>query len=285
MAGNDALYARHIRPLVPIPTAVAPDLSKMQPFSAILFDLYGTLLISGAGGIGFKREPLEREDGLKNVLRRYGFDNLTPDRLAERLNLAITHAHAIARRQGIDCPEVDIVRVWQQVLGLDDMAVAEDFAVEYELIVNPVYPMPGLEALLLACKTRKIPMGIISNAQFYTVSVLEWFLGEALEKWGLDRRLFFFSWREGHAKPSAYMFNRAKAALFDMGIPAASVLYVGNDMRNDILPARSVGLKTALFAGDRRSLRLRQSDRRCLDVRPDMIITDLRQLIADAGNP
>lgn len=285
MMGREALYARYLRPLTPIPTAVAPDLSKRQPFSAILFDLYGTLLISGAGGIGFKREPLEREDGLKNVLRRYGFDNLTPDRLAERLNLAITHAHAIARRQGIDYPEVDIVRVWQQVLGLDDMAVVEDFAVEYELLVNPVYPMPGLEALLLACNTRKIPMGIISNAQFYSLDILEWFLGAAPETWGLDRRLFFFSWREGHAKPSGYMFNRAKDVLSAMGIPAASALYVGNDMRNDILPARSVGFKTALFAGDRRSLRLRQSDMRCRGVSPDMIITDLRQLIAGAGNP
>ena len=34
----------------------------MQRFSAMLFDVYGTLLISGAGDIGFNREPTERVD-------------------------------------------------------------------------------------------------------------------------------------------------------------------------------------------------------------------------------
>jgi putative hydrolase of the HAD superfamily len=160
----------------------------------------------------------------------------------------------------------------------------KDFALEYELIINPVYPMPGLEHLLLACQTRKMPMGIISNAQFYTVDLLQMFLGATLEKRGLDHRLLFFSWREGHAKPSTVMFNRAKQVLVGRGIPAESVLVVGNDLRNDILPAKAVGFKTALFAGDRRSLRQRESDDRCRDVTPDLIVTDLRQLIAGTGD-
>ena len=283
MTGRDAIYGRHFRPLTPIPTGVAPDLLKMQRFSAMLFDVYGTLLISGAGDIGFNREATEKVDDIRKLLQRYDIVR-TPNRLAVTLHSAIEQSHAIARQQGIDCPEVDIVQVWQQVLGIDDMSSVKDFALEYELIVNPVYPMPGFEDLLSACKTRKLPLGIISNAQFYTVDVLQRFLGATLERRGLDHRLLFFSWREGHAKPSTFMFNRAKAVLFGMGIPAASVLYVGNDMRNDILPAASVGFKTALFAADRRSFRQRESEDRCRDVTPDLIVTDLRQLIAGTGN-
>ncbi len=279
MPGKDAICARHIRPLAPIPAGVAPDLSKMQRFAAMLFDVYGTLLISGAGDIGFNQKPTESVDALQDLLRRYGIHR-TPDRLAEALNLAIARSHAASRQLGIDYPEVDIVEVWQQVLGMDDISPVKNFALEYELIVNPVYPMPGLKDLLSACHTCKIPMGVISNAQFYTVFLLERFLGATLEMGGVDQRLLFFSWREEHAKPSTFMFNRAKAVLFDMGIPAASVLYVGNDMRNDVLPAKTVGFKTALFAGDRRSLRRRESDDRCRDVSPDLIVTDLRQLIA-----
>jgi putative hydrolase of the HAD superfamily len=198
----------------------------------------------------------------------------------DALNRAIESAHRTARRKGIDYPEVDIVRVWGQVLGSNDIQRLRDFALEVELILNPVYPMPGLDDLLLACHEKTVPMGIISNAQFYTVHLLERFLGTTLERRGFDRRLCFFSWREGHAKPSTFMFQRVKAVLLGMGIPAASVLYVGNDMQNDILPAVSVGLKTALFAGDRRSLRLRKTDDRCKELRPDLIVTDLRQLIA-----
>jgi putative hydrolase of the HAD superfamily len=283
MTGKDAICGRQIRPLALIPTGVAPDLSKMRRFSAMLFDVYGTLLISGAGDIGFDREPTGNLNGVRNLLLRSRI-NRTPDHLAGALNLAIEKVHAIARGQGIDYPEVDIVQVWQQVLGMDDLSRVKKFALEYELIVNPVYPMPGLEHLLLACKNRKVPMGIISNAQFYTVDVLEWFLGATLEMRGFDHRLLFFSWREGHAKPSTVMFERAKEVLFGLGIPAESVLVVGNDMRNDILPAQAVGFKTALFAGDRRSLRQRESDDCCRDLSPDLIVTDLRQLIAGTGN-
>ncbi len=286
MTGNDsdAIFERHIRPLVPIPTGIAPDLSKMQRFSAMLFDVYGTLLISSAGDIGLNRRPVERMDDLQGLLKRWDIDR-TPQSLVDALDRAIEKAHRIRRKQGINYPEVDIVRVWQQAFGIDNITWLKAFALEYELLVNPVYPMPGVEELLLTCKSRKMPMGIISNAQYYTIDLLEQFLGATLEKQGLDRRLLFFSWREEHAKPSTVMFKRAKAVLFGMGIPAASVLYVGNDMRNDILPAKSVGFKTALFAGDRRSLRLRESDGRCRHLSPDLIVTDLRQLIATTGDP
>jgi putative hydrolase of the HAD superfamily len=283
MKHKSALFARHIRPLAPIPAGLAPDLSKMQRFSGVLFDIYGTLLISGAGEIGFNRQPVQKNDDQRTLLKRYGIQ-LTPDGLADGLHRAIERTHAIAHRQGIDYPEVDIARIWQQVLGSDDLLRVKDFALEYELMINPVYPMPGLKDLLTACKTGNLPMGIISNAQFYTPLVLERFLGKPLERWGFDQRLLFFSWREGHAKPSPYLFNQAKTALLDMQIPPATVLVVGNDMRNDILPARSVGFKTALFAGDRRSLRLREGDDRCSGLEPDLIVTDLRQLIAATGN-
>jgi putative hydrolase of the HAD superfamily len=81
------------------------------------------------------------------------------------------------------------------------------------------------------------------------------------------------------------MFKRAAEELSGIGIPVAATLYVGNDMLNDIRPASAVGFKTALFAGDGRSLRLRESDDRCRGRSPDLIVTDLRQLIAGIVNP
>ena len=283
MTAKATLLAQHLHPLIPIPTGMDPDLTNMQRFSAYLFDVYGTLMISGAGEIGFPENPRGAVNGLHGLFRRYGI-NQSPDRVVDRLQGQIEKAHAASRRQGVEHPEVDIVQVWQQVFGFGAMPKTEDFALEYELMVNPVWPMPGAEDLLLACRSRNVPMGIISNAQFYTVLVLRHMFGSALEGQGFYRRLLFFSWQEGHAKPSPVMFHRAKTALADMGIPAGSVLYVGNDMRNDIAPAKSVGFKTALFAGDRRSLRLRDSADRCRGVSPDLMVTDLRQLIAGTGD-
>jgi putative hydrolase of the HAD superfamily len=59
---------------------------------------------------------------------------------------------------------------------------------------------------------------------------------------------------------------------------------VGNDIFNDILPAAAEGFQTALFAGDRRSLRLRSEDARCAGVQPDLVITDWRQIIQAVSN-
>jgi putative hydrolase of the HAD superfamily len=57
------------------------------------------------------------------------------------------------------------------------------------------------------------------------------------------------------------------------------VLFVGNDRLKDIYPAHRVGMKTCLFAGDQRSLRLREDDERVQGLEPDFIIDDLQQLL------
>lgn len=59
---------------------------------------------------------------------------------------------------------------------------------------------------------------------------------------------------------------------------AREALYVGNDMLNDILPANREGFQTCLFAGDRRSLRLREQDPRCAGVAPTEVVGSLREL-------
>lgn len=283
MTGEKIAWTRYIRPLAPIPTGIRPRFSPIQPCAAMLFDVYGTLLISRAGAIGsLQRDPATLAD-LQAVLQRHGVGR-SPQALLNALDHAIGDAHHKRRKEGIAYPEIDILRLWQPLLGWDDLERLKAFAMEVELTVNPVYPMPGLVPLLDVCRQRKIRQGIVSNAQFYTELLLEWFLGGPLAHRGFDPRLLLFSYREGRAKPSPMLFLKARTALAAQGIPAASVLFVGNDMRNDIRPAAAVGFKTALFAGDERSLRLRNDDASCGRPCPDLIVTELGQLI-DAIEP
>jgi putative hydrolase of the HAD superfamily len=88
-----------------------------------------------------------------------------------------------------------------------------------------------------------------------------------------------FSYRFGCAKPSTYLFQLAAEKLQNIEISVHDALYLGNDMLNDIYPAKKAGFQTALFAGDARSLRLREDDPRCRNLSPDIIITDLKQLL------
>jgi putative hydrolase of the HAD superfamily len=257
----------------------------MRKFAAMLFDVYGTLLISAAGETGPHLDTHEHHDALQAVLQHYAIKR-SPQSLMAQLQRRIKTTHQEKRQQGIVHPEVDIMKIWRDVLGTgEETCWLSDFALEFELIVNPVYAMPGLKALLTACQASKLVTGIVSNAQDFTMDVLRWFLGRDLVEWGFDSTLLFFSWRCGEAKPGTLMFDRAKRSLSAMGIRAHDVLYIGNDMRNDVLPAQSVGFKTALFAGDRRSLRRRTNDAHCRDLRPDLVVTDLRQLIAGIGHP
>jgi len=270
---------QYLAPLTPVPTSMKPLGKQGLKIQCILFDIYGTLFISGSGDIGIARQSEQYLKKTGKLLRRFGID--TPaDTIHKIFFDAIEAQHRVMKKQGILYPEVKIDEIWMQVLNLDTPDTACKFALEYELIVNPVYPMPHLKEMLDACESAKTLRGIISNAQFYTPSLFQWFLGTGLQELGFDSELTLFSYKHGCAKPSAYLFETARKRLQNRGIPAEKTLYLGNDMLNDIWPAAQVGFKTALFAGDARSLRLREDIPQCKEVSADLVITDLKQIRA-----
>ena len=180
--------------------------------------------------------------------------------------------------RGVDFPEVDIAEVWENALvfaargWIAARASTRTPCVEFEVRTNPIWPMPGLlpalEGLLRGGKT----LGLVSNAQFYTPQALWALLGRSVEQLGFAADLQFYSYQYRRAKPSAELYRLAAAALQRRGIPAGRALYVGNDMRNDVAPAARLGFRTALFAGDARSLR---ADGRSVCMRRDLAVTDL----------
>ena len=159
-----------------------------------------------------------------------------------------------------------------------ERAELERLAVEYEARANPVWPMPGLTACLRSLRKNRLLLGIISNGQFYTQELFPALLGQRAEFWGFDSELQYYSYQHGRAKPAPELYEMAARALRRRGVKPAGVLYAGNDMLNDIRPARAVGFRTALFAGDARSLRLRQGDPQLDGISPDVVLTALAQL-------
>jgi putative hydrolase of the HAD superfamily len=272
------LIADYLSPMLPKPTSMLPGGRPKERIRCILFDIYGTLLISGLGDIGASKKALPQLQKLDHLLRQFNLRKKSRE-LIQELSRAIEDEHSRLRDTGIDYPEIEIDQVWKQILKIDDLPLVRRFAIQYELIVNPVYPMPNLESTLAACRQKNLPMGIISNAQFFTPLVFEWFLGADLEDLGFHSNLIFLSYQVRHAKPSTKPFELAAAAITALGLKTSSVLYVGNDMLNDIYPADQLGFQTALFAGDARSLRLRPEDPCCTDLPVDIILTDLAQLL------
>ncbi len=200
--------------------------------------------------------------------------------------------HREKRAQGVHFPEIDILQVWHRVLlRLGLLTEGENkikikikkirlTALSYECRTNPVWPMPGLLETLRRLQDKKIQFGILSNAQFYTPILFEILCNnQSLTGLGFNPGLCLFSYLEGEGKPSPNLFSTLALRLEDYDVAASEVLYVGNDMLKDIWPAADVGWQTALFAGDNRSLRLREDDPRVRNIQPTMVIDDLRQLV------
>jgi putative hydrolase of the HAD superfamily len=179
------LLTPYFHPLKPEPTGLETNGRLEPPVRCLLCDIYGTLFISGSGDIGSARHSNEQKVKLGKLLARYAvpFD---PKQVQDRLRSEIEKDHQRARASGMDFPEVRIELLWQTILDWPDLEKVRAFAVEYEIIVNPVWPMPGLRALLSRCRDLGISLGIISNAQFFTPLLFEWFLGRDPVSLGFD---------------------------------------------------------------------------------------------------
>jgi putative hydrolase of the HAD superfamily len=176
-------------------------------------------------------------------------------------------------------PEVRVEEIWGAFVRERGLAVEpRELALRYELAVNPVYPMPGAREVLRKLGAAGLTLGIISNAQFYTPLLFTAFFDASPENLGFDPGLLFYSCDLGEAKPSPRLFAKALDRLACLGIGGGDCLYVGNDMLNDIYPAAAAGFRTLLFAGDGRSLRLREDNPLIRDLRPSGVIRRLADL-------
>jgi putative hydrolase of the HAD superfamily len=283
-----SVIRRHQQQLEPLPTNTPAELRPIPEIRAVLFDVYGTMLISGSGEVGTVAAPPGA--AIEAALTEMGVvPKCDGNCLADLLVTTIQAFHALAKKQGIEYPEVNIVQVWRDVL---EAAVSrqwlgreaadldcERMAIEYEMRANPVGVMPGLVESLAELARSGVKLGVISNAQFFTLPIFPALTKKTVVELGFDPKLLFLSYEHGRAKPGLELFRLAGDLLESRGIGPGEVIYIGNDMLNDVMPAWRVGFRTALFAGDARSLRLREGDPRVSGVRPDMIVTNLQQFV------
>jgi len=275
---NLELFRQYIKPLKPIPTHLSEKSSDTKTILAVIFDIYGTLFVSSSGDIGVTKNDAAKIAGVEGLMKKFSVKGTT-ENLLDDFFLEIRKTHATLKEQGIDFPEVNVDRIWMKLLGMANIESAREFAIEFEMIINPAYPMPHLLELIDTLRKKNVCMGIISNAQFYTPYLFDLFFGKTPVELGFHPELVFYSYQYDCAKPSRYLFRMAADKLSAMEIPVGSALYLGNDMLNDIYAADNEGFLTALFAGDKRSLRMRGDDPRCRNIEPDFIVTDLIQLI------
>ncbi len=270
-------------PLEPIPTGADRSTTSMAGIRHIAFDVYGTLLVSGVGDIG-NSVPTDRGEALVQFLAQQGVANgLDPSEIDALYLGEIRRSQDESRSRGAMQPEVDIREVWRAFLDrlqpgtrIPDEQIAE-IALRFELQVNPVWPMPDLTETLESLADKFAPFSIVSNAQFFTPLLFPALTGKTLPALRFQESSCIWSYELREAKPSLRLFEVLIERL-QTNFRPAEILYVGNDMLNDISAAQKAGLRTALFAGDQRSLRLRQDHPECRGVTPDLVLSRLSDL-------
>ncbi len=129
---------------------------------------------------------------------------------------------------------------------------------------------------------RGLAQGLLADAQSFTLVQLQRGLARLDPKLDFDRALDpglrFLSHEALGRKPSERLFRQALTALAQKGIKPHEVLHVGSRIAQDIVPARRLGMRTALFAGDRASLQATPEQLKEVSSRPDVMLTRLDQI-------
>ncbi len=290
------------------PARIAERIDRIDGVKAVLWDVYGTLMALSVGDLESalaKKETMRV--AFRRTIREFGLgeflDGDAPETLMRLYIHEIEKTHRRKSAHGVFSPEVKIERIWLRILrrletkgyrpSNGEKGRGPDIALKIAYFFDDVYQTkalyPGARETLENVKALGLRQGIISNAQFYTPIALNMLLrgkndaGATPMKRIFDGRLVFFSHRLGVSKPNPVAFQRAKDRLLSMGIAAQRVLYVGNDVLNDMLPARAAGFGTVLFAGDKESLGLRKDRPECAGFEPDAVIKSVPQLLEIIG--
>jgi FMN phosphatase YigB (HAD superfamily) len=243
----------------------APEPQGRRPdrFRAVIFDVYGTLLIAPPGAV---RPDPAADARLRPIIARFG--HTPPPSPTTALAAAVARHHQSAR---IPHPEVDLRALWREVLDLPPDHDTTALVIATEDARLPTRPMPGAEHAISQLAAAGVPLGLLSNAQCNTLHSLGG-IGDLI-----DTDLAVLSYRFGVAKPSPELFGILTERLAALGIAPGQCLFIGNDPLMDIAPASAAGYLTALFTGHPDSRRPGES-------KPDFVIRDWSELRALASS-
>jgi putative hydrolase of the HAD superfamily len=276
-------------PLEENPTKVKPRLKNLSDVRAVIFDIYGTILISSVGSNSMSDTSVENDKAIAEALIASNFEVLNSDiKLSEQYVECVKAHYDIRRWEGILYPEINISDVWQDYLnelftqGVIDGDLTERsirrVILNHEFRVNPVWPRKGVLEFLRMLQDNDICSGVVSTAQFYTQLALETLYQNSLDTLGFKKQICIWSFEHWHVKPSDVLFKACVDGLNFLSIEPSEALYIGNDMHNDIIPACNFGFKTALFAGDVRSYNITSTEADANACKPTVVFTEFSQL-------
>ena len=147
-------WLKGIKPLDTIPTGASISYTKENNIKAVIFDIYGTLIISASGDV---MQAEYSADMYYDACVASGIEVVTDKKddliyMHDIYELMVKVHKERSRKRGIPFPEVDIEKVWVDVLADADQlglirlkkdADLRTFIFVFELKSKKVWPMQG----------------------------------------------------------------------------------------------------------------------------------------------
>lgn len=289
-------------PPIPVPVKARPSLEPL-PVRAVLWTVYGTLVAIPGGELAFEADiEFVTDAALDKTIQEFKMWNSMsrkPGAPSAYMKELFKKAFDLVRLTGGG--EVRSELIWDDIfkklmtkeysydgsLYGPPSEYVKKIAYFYHASIQGAGCYPGAAEAIRAVSAAGRKQGLLADGQCFTPAQLRKCLRdqepgfESANHLSADLRVL--SAEVGTKKPFEDLFRVAARAARAKGLDPAEVLHVGSHLLRDIAPAKKVGFRTALFAGDKNSLRATAGQFQDPHLRPDVLLTELPQIAEVLG--
>jgi FMN phosphatase YigB (HAD superfamily) len=299
----DSLSTRDLvwpSPPAPIAVKAKPHLQRLPEVRLVACNVYGSLLGIATGSLVFEHPTkLVMDVALDKTVQEFKmWQSMSrkpgqPSEYMYELYKKALDDLRLAASPGEKHPEIVAEKIWDNIVKklqkkdykYDAMTLGSfpdllgKIAYFFHASLQGTAPYPGLTETLEDIGSRGVKLGLLADAQSFTMTQLQRALGDGVHLHEMfPTNLRSLSFEVGGKKPSERLFKHFLAAAAKQGFEPGAILHLGSRIIEDIAPAKKLGMKTALFAGDKESLRATAEQFKDPALRPDLLLTDLAQL-------
>jgi FMN phosphatase YigB (HAD superfamily) len=284
-----------------------PHLVRLPQVRVVAWDIYGTLLHIFNGQILFQHpQKFVMDIALDKTVQEfkmwgsmYRKPGQPSEFLGQMYEKSLTELR-MAPSPGEKHPEILAERVWEGVVN-------KLFQKEYRFDTGFYGPLSeycrkiayffhaslqgtacheGCGGAIEQLQARGIKQGLLGDAQCFTLLQLQRAL--AAQHCGMSLPMLFdpslraLSCEQAGRKPSERLFRHFLQGVSGVGLTAPQVLHVSTRLA-DLLAAKKLGMRTALFAADKESLQAAPEQLKVHANRPDVLVTELTQVVDVVG--
>lgn len=280
-----------------------PHLHRLPGIRAVTWNVYGTLLAVAGGELYFSHpEKFIMDMALDKTVQEFKMWNAMsrkpgqPSHYLKQIYTDLLASQSTLPISTSKCPEISSDRIWEAVLkklmqneyqfdsgfygSLNEFSRKVAYYFHASIQGSACYP--GTATALKHLAKTGLVQGLLADGQCFTAVQLQRALVKQdpdadLDGW-IDPKRRLLSYEIRLKKPSEKLFRTYLAALAEEGITPDQVLHIGSRITHDVVPARRLGMKTGLFAGDKASLQATPEQIKAPGSRPDVLLTELDQI-------